>query len=205
MNALILVDIQNDFAPTGALPVPDGDQIVPTVNALQSHFDKVVATQDWHPEHHESFAVEHQKNPGEMIDLHGISQVLWPVHCVQHSSGADFISGLNMDRVERIFQKGMDTQVDSYSGFFDNDHKSSTGLGDYLKAERVTEVYVVGLATDYCVKATAMDAQQLGFQTHVIVDATRGVNLNVGDVDKALEEMQDAGIRLAQSQDFLQS
>ncbi|MCG8334057.1 MAG: bifunctional nicotinamidase/pyrazinamidase [Proteobacteria bacterium] len=201
MRALLLVDIQNDFAPTGALPVPEGDQVVPVVNGIQDKFDLVVATQDWHPQDHQSFAVYHGKNPGEMIMLNGIEQILWPVHCVQESTGAQFIAGLNMNRVQKIVQKGLDPQVDSYSGFFDNDHKSATGLGDFLKEKGVEEVYVTGLALDYCVKFTAMDSNQLGFKTKVIVDATRAVNISDGDGDKAIDDMKAAGIEIVESKD----
>lgn len=199
MKALILVDLQNDFTPNGALPVPQGDQIVPLINELQNAFEWVVATQDWHPANHESFAVHHNKTPGEVIQLHGIEQMLWPVHCVQESKGAEFIAGLNMEKVAWVCQKGMDKTVDSYSGFFDNDHKSATGLDPYLKQKGVTDIYVVGLATDYCVKYTALDAQALGYRTHVIADATKGVNLNAGDVENAIEAMRSAGIAIVQS------
>ena len=203
MKALLLVDLQNDFTPSGALPVPEGDQIIPLINRLQTKFDLIVATQDWHPADHESFAVHHNKQPGEMIRLHGIEQVLWPVHCVQKSDGAAFIGGLNTKKIEWICQKGMNKTVDSYSGFFDNDHKHATGLDNYLKKRGVREVYVAGLAADYCVKFTALDAQKLGYQTCLIADGTRGVNLNEGDVDKAMEEMKAAGISVLQSSDIL--
>ncbi len=199
MRALILVDIQNDFIQTGALPVPEGDQIIPVVNDLQNKFDFIVATQDWHPQNHKSFAVQHGKRPGEMIKLNGIDQVLWPVHCVQGSQGAEFVQGLNRDSIRKIFQKGLDVEIDSYSGFFDNDHKQSTGLDDFLKNEGVDEVYVVGLALDYCVKFTALDANALGLKTYVIRDATRAVNINAGDDEKAVNEMNAAGIDVIES------
>ena len=202
MNALILVDLQNDFAPGGALPVPEGDRVVPLANDLQRHgrIDLVVATQDWHPPGHGSFAASHPgKRPGEVIDLNGLTQVLWPVHCVQGSPGARFIPALDTTRVERVFQKGTDPAIDSYSGFFDNGHRKATGLGDYLKETGVSDVYVLGLATDYCVKFTALDARQLGFNTFLVADASRGVNLKPGDVDRAVEEMRRAGVRLVKS------
>jgi len=199
MNALILVDIQNDFSPSGNLPVPEGDQIIVTVNRLQPHFDLVVATKDWHPPDHKSFAREHGKNPGDKILLNGIEQILWPDHCVQHSWGAGFIPGLDTALIDRIFNKGMDKYVDSYSGFFDNDHKTRTGLDAYLKQKDVQKVYLTGLATDYCVKFTAKDALMLGYETHIIRDATRGVNLNAGDVEKALAEMEKEGIKIVES------
>jgi len=195
MNALILVDVQNDFVPGGALPVPAGDRVVPVCNRLQPAFDLVVATQDWHPRDHGSFAANHPgKKPGDVIDLNSLRQILWPVHCVQNTPGAQFVPGLDMTRVARVFQKGTDPGIDSYSGFFDNGHRRPTGLGDYLTQQAVTDVFVVGLATDYCVKFTALDARQLGFKTHLIIDACRGVNLRPGDVDEAVEEMRKAGV-----------
>ncbi|MEO1452116.1 MAG: bifunctional nicotinamidase/pyrazinamidase [Bacteroidota bacterium] len=204
MQALILVDIQNDFVPGGALAVSEGDQIVPLVNKLQQQFDMIVATQDWHPADHGSFATHHAgKNPGEVIDLHGLTQVLWPVHCVQGSSGAEFVAELDTEKVADVFVKGTDPTVDSYSGFFDNGRRKATGLGEYLKAKGVTEVFVVGLATDYCVKFTALDAHSLGFQTSVIADATRAVNLQPGDGEAALAEMQAAGIKVIQAKEIL--
>src|SRR5918999_5890502 len=206
MNALILVDLQNDFVPGGALPVPEGDAVVPIANRLarEGNFDLVVATQDWHPPDHGSFAANHPgRKPGEVIDLHGLRQILWPVHCVQNSAGAAFLPGLDMARVEEVFRKGTDAGIDSYSGFFDNGHRKATGLGEYLKSKCVTEVYVLGLATDYCVKFTAMDALQLGFRTHLVEDATRGVNLKPGDVQRAVEEMRAAGVDVMRSEGVL--
>lgn len=204
MRALILVDIQNDFVPGGALAVAEGDQIVPIVNQLQGQFDLVVATQDWHPADHGSFAAHHPgKNPGEMIDLHGLPQVLWPVHCVQGTEGAAFVENLQMGTVADVFVKGTDPGIDSYSGFFDNGRRKATGLGDYLKDKGVEKVYVVGLATDYCVKFTALDAASLGFDTYVISDATRAVNLQAGDGEKALTEMAAAGVSVITSASLL--
>ncbi len=195
MTCLILVDIQNDFVPGGALPVKEGDQIVPIVNRLQSRFDLVVATQDWHPLNHGSFAANHPgKKPGDVIELDGLQQILWPVHCVQNTPGAALVPSLGASRVARIFQKGTDPEIDSYSGFFDNDHRKATGLGEWLKAKSVSEVYICGLATDYCVKFTALDAVQLGFKTHLIEDACRGVNLNPDDIKRAMEQMSTAGV-----------
>ncbi len=202
MNALILVDLQNDFVPGGALPVPEGDAVVPVANGLarEGNFDLVVATQDWHPPDHGSFAANHTgRKPGEVIDLHGLPQILWPVHCVQNSAGAAFLPGLDVGRVEKVFRKGTDPKIDSYSGFFDNGHRKATGLGEYLKSRGVTNVYVLGLATDYCVKFTALDARQLGFRTHLVEDASRGVNLKPGDVRRAVEEMRAAGVEIVRS------
>lgn len=202
-SALILVDVQNDFCPGGSLPVTGGFDIIPVINELQAHLDLVVATKDWHPKDHSSFAANHGKQPGGVITLDGLQQILWPAHCVQGSQGAEFVPGLETSRIAKIFDKGIDPAIDSYSGFFDNGHKRATGLGAYLKERGVTEVYVVGLATDYCVKWTALDAKQLGFPTSVILDACRGVNLKPGDVERAIEEMRTAGIKIVQSTDML--
>lgn len=204
MKALILVDIQYDFISGGALAVPEGETIIPTVNHLQQHFDLVIATQDFHPADHGSFAANHPgKNPGEVTDLNGLPQILWPVHCVQGTRGVDFVEELNMEKVEKIFPKGTDKGIDSYSGFFDNGHKKATGLGDYLKEKGVKEVFVVGLATDYCVKFTALDALELGFETYLIKDASRGVNLQPGDVEKAIKELDGQGVKIVESKSIL--
>lgn len=177
MKALLLIDIQPDFVPGGRLPVPDGDAILPLVNALQPHFELVVATQDWHPPGHQSFASSH---PGhavfDRITLHGHEQVLWPDHCVQGTPGAALHPRLNQHRIEAIFRKGTNPAIDSYSGFFDNGHLKSTGLADYLRGRGVTEVYLAGLAADYCVYFTAKDALAEGFATYVLEDATRAID-----------------------------
>ncbi|MCZ6651671.1 MAG: bifunctional nicotinamidase/pyrazinamidase [Planctomycetota bacterium] len=197
MKALVLVDLQNDFLPAGALPVPDGDQVIPLANQIQQRFDLVVATQDWHPSNHASFAAIHPgKMPGDVVDLDGLQQTLWPVHCVQDTVGSAFAPGLDISRVRKIFRKGTDPGIDSYSGFFDNGHRKSTGLDFYLKQAGVTETFVLGLATDYCVKFTALDALELGFATYVLVDACRGVDLQTGDVAAALHDMATAGVQI---------
>jgi len=197
LNAFILVDIQNDFVPGGALPVREGGQIIPILNRIQSHFDLVVATQDWHPANHASFAVNHPgMKSGDVIDLDGLPQTLWPVHCVQNTVGAAFVPALNMKQVAQVFQKGTDPRIDSYSGFFDNGHRKATGLGDFLKAHNVKNVFIAGLATDYCVKFTALDAVNLGFTTHLIEEACRGVELKTGDVAAAVKEMAEAGVEV---------
>ena len=206
MKALILVDIQNDFLPGGALAVPDGDLIVPIANQLQAAFRIVVATQDWHPADHGSFAANHPgKKLFEQIELNGLPQMLWPVHCVQGTKGAELAAGLDRGRIAKIFPKGTDAGIDSYSGLFDNGHRKSTGLGEWLKAKGVTEVFVCGLATDYCVKFTVLDAAQQGFKTHFIEDASRGVNLGPNDVKNAIAEMNRAGIETVQSPDILKT
>jgi len=197
MQALILVDIQNDFLPTGALPVPAGDEVVHVANRLMPEYDLVVATQDWHPANHGSFAANHtNKEPGEVIELAGLSQILWPIHCVQDSPGADFAEQLHTNNIDKIFTKGTDATIDSYSGFFDNGHRKATGLGDYLKEKDVSHVTVIGLATDYCVKFTALDAVQLGFDVTLIEEGCRGVNLQPNDVADALNEMEAAGVNV---------
>lgn len=197
MKTLIIVDVQNDFVAGGALAVPGGEELVALINRLQSTFDLIVATQDWHPADHGSFAANHPgKQPGETIVLDGLSQVLWPVHCVENTPGADFAPGLDRTRWARVFQKGTERAIDSYSGFFDNGHLRATGLGEYLRARGATDVCVVGLATDYCVKFTALDARTLGFHVTLLADACRGVELRAGDGDRAVEEMRAAGVEV---------
>ncbi|MFQ5806018.1 MAG: bifunctional nicotinamidase/pyrazinamidase [Phycisphaerae bacterium] len=198
--ALIIVDVQNDFLPGGALAVPKGEEVIPVANAVSPKLDLVVATQDWHPPDHDSFAANHpDKRPGDVIDLHGLRQILWPVHCVQNTRGAAFASDLDTSRVARVFQKGSDPGIDSYSGFFDNGRRRSTGLDDYLKERSVRDVYVLGLATDYCVKFTALDAADLGFRTFLIEDGCRAVELHPGDGPRAIQEMTHAGVGVVRS------
>jgi len=177
MNVLILVDIQNDFIPGGSLPVALGNEIIKLVNELQDSFELVVATQDWHPNNHKSFASQHPgKKQFETISLHGLDQVLWPDHCVQGTKGAEFHGDLNMNKVEAVFRKGMNPDYDSYSGFYDNGYKKSTGLAGYLRDRGVKKVHVCGLAADYCVAYTAKDALKENFETYVIEDATRAID-----------------------------
>ena len=189
-TALIIVDVQNDFCPGGSLAVEQGDQTVPIINRLQGEFDLVVATQDWHPQNHSSF----KSNSPDGI---------WPDHCVQGTAGAELVSALDTTRIARVFRKGTDIEIDSYSGFFDNDHRHSTGLGEFLREQEITDVFVVGLATDYCVKFTALDAAGEGFTTTLIVDATRGVEVEPGDVERAIQEMRDAGVKVVESESLL--
>lgn len=188
MRALVIVDVQNDFVTGGKLEVPHGEQVIPLVNQLSERFDLVVATQDWHPQTHKSFASNHRdKKPFDRILLGGLEQVLWPDHCVQGSSGAEFHPQLSMNRVVSIFRKGMDPEIDSYSGFYDNGHKKTTGLAGYLRERNIESVYVCGLAGDYCVYYTAKDALQAGFKTVLIADATRAINAN--DFEKAKQDI----------------
>ncbi len=198
--ALILVDLQNDFLPGGALAVPDGDAVISVANEVQQAFDLVVATQDWHPRDHGSFAANHPGGKiGDVVDLNGLPQILWPVHCVQSTRGAEFTPGLRTDRIREIFRKGTDPRIDSYSTFFDNAHRRSTGLADYLRERNVREVAIMGLATDYCVKFSALDARELGFEVRVIEDGCRGVNLKPSDSADAIEEMRRAGAAIVSS------
>ena len=196
-RALIIVDLQHDFLPGGSLAVEHGEEVIPVANRMQDEFELVLATQDWHPPNHGSFASNHPgKKPGDMIVLGGVPQVLWPDHCVQGSHGAEFHSDFDRRRVARVFQKGTDRSIDSYSAFFDNGHRKSTGLGDYLRANHVTDVFLLGLATDYCVKYSALDALHLGFKTHVIEEGSRGVNLQPNDSRDALENLRRRGVEI---------
>jgi nicotinamidase/pyrazinamidase len=200
LQALILVDIQNDFLPGGALAVSAGNEVVAVANRLMDCFPLIVATQDWHPADHGSFASQHPgRQAGDVIQLDGIPQILWPDHCVQGTLGAEFAPGFAVERVQQIFHKGVDRDIDSYSGFFDNQRLRSTGLGEFLRERGATEIAIAGLATDYCVKLSVLDAIQLGFRVRVIQDGCRGVNLQPGDSARALQEMQDAGARMVSS------
>lgn len=177
MKALLIVDIQNDFLPGGSLEVLSGDQIIQVINSLQSKYDLVIATQDWHPATHKSFASQHiERQVFDRINLNGIDQILWPDHCVQGTRGAQLADGLDQARIEAIFRKGIEPSIDSYSGFFDNDRRRNTGLHGYLQDRSVTEVHVCGLAADFCVHFTAMDALNLGYKTVVLSKATKTIN-----------------------------
>jgi nicotinamidase/pyrazinamidase len=195
MKTLIIVDVQNDFTSGGDLAVPDGETIIPFINSIQNKFDLVVATQDWHPQNHKSFASNHPgKKVFEKIILDGSEQVLWPDHCVQNTEGAALRSDLKTENVEAIFRKGMNPSIDSYSGFYDNGKKKSTGLCGYLKERKITEVYVCGLAGDYCVYFTAMDAIATGFKTSVIDDAVKSIS--EVDYQKAKKDLQKKGAEI---------
>lgn len=200
-SALVLVDIQRDFLPGGSLAVPDGDAVVPVANRVQPLFEIVVATQDWHPPDHASFAAEHPgRQVGETIAWDGLDQRLWPIHCVQDSAGAEFAGGLETSRFRQVFQKGLDRDVDSYSGFFDNGRRRSTELAPTLRAWGVERVYLLGLALDVCVKFTALDAVELGFETCLIEDGARPVDAESGAA--AIDEMRAAGVRIVSSREL---
>jgi nicotinamidase/pyrazinamidase len=204
MKALILVDLQNDFLPGGALAVPEGDEVIPLANLLQRCFSRVIATKDWHPADHGSFASNHPgREVGERIELGGQPQVLWPNHCVQGTQGSEFAPGLDTSEIVKVFFKGTDPGVDSYSAFFDNAHLRSTGLGDYLRDTGVDEIFLLGLATDYCVKSSALDALRLGLRVHVVVDGCRGVDLEPNDSAEALATLREAGVDLVESSELL--
>lgn len=202
MKALLLIDFQLDFLPGGSLAVPEGDAILPVLNDLQPRFDLVVATQDWHPTGHRSFASAH---PGQAlfaeIEWQGLPQRLWPDHCVQGSAGSALHPGLNLDRVEAIFRKGTDPELDSYSAFFDNGHRRATGLSAYLRARGITEVFVAGLAADYCVYFSAKDARSEGFGVAVIEDATRGIAPE--SIAAAKADLLVQGVRFVSSKEVL--
>lgn len=195
-QALIVIDVQNDFCPAGALAVPGGDKIVAPINALMQEFPLVVLTQDWHPADHASFASNHAgKSPYEMIDMPYGPQVLWPDHCIQRSPGAAFHPDLNSARADMILRKGMQRDIDSYSAFFENDRTTATGLEGYLHSRAVTEVTLVGLATDFCVSYSAQDAARCGFRVAVRTALCRAIDID-GSQNSALQQMQQQGVAL---------
>jgi nicotinamidase/pyrazinamidase len=195
-QALIVIDVQNDFCPGGALAVPEGDLIVPGINALMDQFQTVILTQDWHPAGHSSFASSHDgKAPMEMIDMPYGPQVLWPDHCVQGSEGAAFHAGLNTTRADLIIRKGYNPAIDSYSAFFENDQTTPTGLEGYLRTRAITDLVMVGLATDFCVNFSAVDAAKLGFNVSVKQDLCRAIDFD-GSLAAAQARMQAAGVNL---------
>ena len=196
MSALIVIDVQNDFCPGGALAVAEGDTIVPGINALMAESDAVVLTQDWHPDGHSSFASQHEgKSPMETTEMPYGTQVLWPDHCVIGSHGAAFHRDLTVDRAEMVIRKGFRRAIDSYSAFFENDHRTPTGLEGYLTTRGITQLTMVGLATDFCVAYSAIDAAKLGFDVTVRMDLCRAIDPN-GSLAAAQDQMRDAGVTL---------
>ncbi|MAS12162.1 MAG: nicotinamidase/pyrazinamidase [Nitratireductor sp.] len=196
-EALIVIDVQNDFCPGGALAVEDGDAVVPVINGLIERFDHVVLTQDCHPEGHSSFASSHQgKAPFETIEMPYGTQTLWPDHCVQGTKGAAFHEGLAWDKAELVIRKGFRSAIDSYSAFFENDHETPTGLSGYLRERGITRVTLAGLATDFCVAYSAIDARRQGFEATVIIDACRAIDLG-GSLSAMTAKMKEAGVTLA--------
>lgn len=200
MYALLIIDVQNDFCAGGKLAVPNGDSVVAPINEISKYFDCIVQTQDWHPGNHSSFASnQDQKNPYETIEMEYGTQVLWPNHCVQESRGADFHPELETHRTNMIIRKGFRPHIDSYSAFFENDHKTATGLKGYLDSLNITTIFVAGLATDFCVKWTALDGRNCGFNTYLIEDAVKGIDID-GSVESSKKEMRDAGVQFINSQ-----
>lgn len=194
MKTLIIVDVQKDFMPGGTLSVPNGDRIVPIINKLIPKFDLIVATQDWHPENHKSFASNHKgKKPFETTTVNGLEQTLWPDHCVQGSDGANFHNDLNMKPIEAIFRKGMNVEIDSYSGFYDNNHQKSTGLAGYLRDKGANELYFCGLAADICVYFSMLDALKENFKVNFLFQATKP--LNPDNFSKQIVELTQMGVK----------
>ena len=195
-DALLVIDVQNDFCPNGALPVLEGDQIIQPINAAMDNFDIVVLTQDWHPASHKSFASSHEnKKPSDTIEMFYGDQILWPDHCIQGSMGAKFHPSLNLERADVIIRKGSNPAVDSYSAFFENDKVTPTGLHGYLKDRDVTDLTLVGLATDFCVAFSAVDAAKLGYSVTVRLDMARAID-NDGSLNSAIDRMSKAGVNL---------
>lgn len=203
MKALLVVDIQNDFCPGGALAVPQGDSIVPTVNKLVNVFDAVIQTQDWHPAGHSSFASSHaEKEPYDTVEMDYGTQVLWPDHCIQGSMGAEFHPELNTLKTQVVIRKGFRREIDSYSTFFENDQETTTGLTGYLNQRGITDLYTVGLATDFCVKWSILDGIDEGFNMHIVKDAVKGIDLD-GSLDAAWNEMKEKGVNIVTSEELL--
>ena len=202
MRALLVVDLQNDFCPGGALAVPEGDTVVPIVNRLADRFDHVLQTQDWHPPGHHSFAsAHHGHEPMDTIEAEYGLQTLWPDHCIQGTEGAAFHPDLDTTRTELIIRKGFRSAIDSYSAFFENDHETPTGLTGYLRERDIDHLYLAGLATDFCVKWSALDGRDQGFDVHVIEDAVRGIDAS-GSLDQAWQEMRKAGVSVTSSEEM---
>lgn len=202
MQALIIVDLQNDFCPGGALEVPSGDQVVPVINELIPRFDNIIQTQDWHPKGHWSFASSYQgKEPFQTTSLEYGEQVLWPDHCVQGEKGSEFHPDLNTTPTQLVIRKGFREAIDSYSAFYENDFKTKTGLTGYLRDRNIDTLYVTGLATDFCVKWSVLDGLKEGFTVYVVQDAIRGIDIN-GSEQQALDEMKQAGAVFVKSHDM---
>lgn len=191
--------------PGGALGVSGANFIIPIINQLIPQFDRVVAVRDWHPPGHVSFASTHGKRVGETIQRGNIEQILWPDHCIQDTRGAELADGLNTDKIEAMFNKGTDPEVDSYSAFFDNKRHRSTGLADFLKDQKIKDLYFAGVATDYCVLYSVLDALELGFKVTVILNACRAINRRLGDEQRAINAMKDKGAKIIVSEELLKS
>ncbi|MCX7956403.1 MAG: bifunctional nicotinamidase/pyrazinamidase [Endomicrobia bacterium] len=201
-TALVIIDLQNDFCPGGALPVPEGDKIICNINKIIKNFYKVIATQDWHPKNHISFASTHSKNIGDIVEINGMRQILWPDHCVAATEGAQLHKELDHTEIDLIIRKGTNPSVDSYSAFLENDKITETGLNYYLDGLKIKDVYICGLALDYCVYYSAVDAKKFGFDTYVILNATKGVDIPKGNIERALSHMRSLNIKLINYEDI---
>ncbi|MBM3184564.1 MAG: bifunctional nicotinamidase/pyrazinamidase [Chlamydiae bacterium] len=204
-KALIITDIQRDFLPGGALGISGANFIVPIINQFMEKFEKVVVVRDWHPKNHVSFASTHDKRAGEVVHIEDVEQILWPDHCIQNTPGANFADDLHVDKIEAIFEKGTDLKVDSYSAFFDAKKHRSTGLFDFLKKHDIKDLCFVGLATDYCILYSALDAIKLGFKVTVIIDACRAINRRLGDEQRAIDKMKEEGVKIITSDALLET
>lgn len=201
-QAFVIIDVQNDFCPGGALAVGNGDEVVPVINRLGQHFGTCLMTQDWHPADHRSFASNHERGEAfSVVEMPYGPQVLWPDHCIQGTPGAAFHRDLETDRADLIIRKGFRAAIDSYSAFFENDHSTPTGLSGYLRERGIDEVFMAGLATDFCVRFSAVDAAKLGLKVTVIEDACRAIDLD-GSLAAAMQDMADHGVIIANSSDF---
>ncbi|MBK7408146.1 MAG: bifunctional nicotinamidase/pyrazinamidase [Saprospirales bacterium] len=204
MKALLLIDLQNDYLPGGMVEVPEGDQVIPVANRLMEVFDLVIAVRDWHPANHQCFAANHLwRRPGQLIKLGEVDQLLWPMHCVQHSFGAELAIALRNEKIHRHFFKGTDPEVDSYSCFFDNARKNDTGLATFLHEKGVEELYLLGLPLEFGVRYTAIDALALGFRTWVIEDGCKAQNAEPGDGERIWKELREQGANLLQSAELV--
>lgn len=203
VKTLIITDVQRDFLPGGALGVSGANFIVATINKLIPKFDHIIGVRDWHPPGHMSFASAHGKRVGEVFRAGEVEQILWPDHCVQDTRGAEWADELETKRIEAVFSKGTDPSVDSYSAFFDSERHRSTGLADYLAEHKLKDLYFVGVATDYCILYSVLDALELGFKVTVILDACRSINRRLGDENRAVEAMKKKGAKIVSSEDPL--
>lgn len=204
MSVLVIVDVQNDFLQNGSLEVPQGNTIIPIINAIQPIFSHIVYTKDWHPSDHKSFAMNNPgKRVGDTIKLQGVDQYLWPAHCIQDTIGSELNGELSVRAGAKIIYKGTNREIDSYSAFFDNRQTKATGLSEYIHSLNENKVYICGLAADYCVKFSVLDALHEGFETYVIADATKAVNINPGDYQNAIESMRLSGATIITSKQLL--
>ena len=203
MKALILIDLQNDFMSWGSVPIEGSDEVIPLANRLMEQFDLVLASQDWHPANHNCFAANHPwRMPGQVIEIDDNIQLLWTMHCVQESFGAELGVELDTDKISKIFRKGTNAGMDSYSVFFENNHKKSNGLDEYLKTQQVDEIFIIGIMTDFGVKQTAKDAVKLGYQTNVIIDGCRWYDSSKENIEKTISEMKRDGVKIIHSDDL---